>query len=266
MGAELLTQRSRNVPNWDSVRRMIDVAREKLVGDRDRLRDLLDESRKRLAPLEDPFDVDLGLHRWLGAEREEAYSDWLEWVVRHMPGPKQVFALFGLAPPETVLQCKEWEVQREWCVPHGHPDHEGRLDLVIRFSDRAIIVVEVKKGDAGDADTTKQCGYGLWIDEQSYPSKDRVLLAASADEAVYDGFPFCSWANVCIEMRRCAVEFCKEGRVMVAAMVLAFVAAVEQNLLGFSPKLVQDVCKGHSALFNVTVVDHLEEFVRRMEE
>ncbi len=31
---------------------------------------------------------------------------------------------------------------------------------------------------------------------------------------------------------------------MAAAMVLAFVAAVEQNLLGFSPKIVQDICEG----------------------
>ena len=234
-----------------------------------RLHNLLSESRKRLAPLEDPFDVDLGLHRWLKDEREEAYSDWLEWVVQQILeilGPKQVFELFDLKPPEAVLESREWDVQRECCVPHGHPDQEGRLDLVIRFRENAIIVVEVKKGDAEGADTDKHRGYSRWIEEQNYPHKYAVLLAASAEEEDYKGFPFRSWATVCVEMRRLAIEIYKEGRAMTAAMVLAFVAAVEQNLLGFSSKIVQDICEGHLALFNVAVVDHLEKFIKRLEE
>ncbi len=211
MGAELLTSRSRDVPSWAPLRRMIDVAREKLAGDRDALQNLLNESRKKLDPLEDPFDVNLGLHRWLEDEREEAYSDWLEWVVRQMPGPKQVFELFDLNPPEAVLECHEWEVRREYCVPHGHPDQAGRLDLVIRFGDKAIIVVEVKKADAEGADTAKHCGYNRWIEKQNYPHKYPVLLAASAEEEVYENFPFRSWATVCVEMRRLAIEICKEA-------------------------------------------------------
>jgi hypothetical protein len=131
MGAALSTSRSRGVSNWDAVHRIIEVAREKLTGDRERLRNLLTKSRNRLAPLEDPFDIDFGLHRWLRAEREEAYSDWLGWVILQMPGPRQVFELFGLNPPEAVLECREWDVLREFCVPHGHHDQEGRLDLVI---------------------------------------------------------------------------------------------------------------------------------------
>ena len=198
--------------------------------------------------MEDPFDIDLGLHRWLKDEREEAYSDWLEWVVRQMPGPKQVFELFNLDPPKAVLECHEWEVQRECCVPHGHPDQEGRLDLVIRIGDTAIIVVEVKKGDAEGADTAKHAGYNLWIDEQNYPHKYAVLLAVSAEEEVYENFSFCSWATVCVEMRRLAIDICINGRVMVAAMVLAFVAAVEQSILGFSRTVVQDICEGRPCL------------------
>ena len=108
MGAELMASGSRDVPIWDPVRRMIDVAGEKLAGDRERLRNLLDESRKRLAPLEDPFDVDLGLHRWLEDEREEAYSDWLEWVVRQMPSSKQVFEVFDLSRPRSYLDTTNW--------------------------------------------------------------------------------------------------------------------------------------------------------------
>jgi hypothetical protein len=265
MGAELLPSQSRDVPNWDSVRRMIDAASERFAEDGERLRYLLDESRRRLAPLADPFDIDLGLHRWLEAEREEAYSDWLEWILRQLPCAENVFELFNLDPPEAVLECRQWNVQRELRVSHGHPDHEGRLDLVIRFADLVIIVVEVKKGDADDADTTKHCGYSLSIDEQKYRYKYPVLLAASAEEDDYDGFSFCSWATVCVEMRRQAISICKQGRVTTAAMVVAFVAAVEQNLLGFSPSLVQHICMGPARSFNVEVVAHLEAFLKRLE-
>ena len=53
---------------------------------------------------------------------------------------------------------------------------------------------------------------------------------------------------------------------MTAAMVLAFVAAVEQDLLGFSRRVVQDICEGRLVLFNVEVVDHIEKFLKRLEE
>ena len=121
--------------------------------------------------MEDPLDVDLGVHRWLKDGREEAYSDWLELVIRQILeklGPKQVFELFGFGAAEAILECDEWEFQREYCVPYGHTDQEGRLDLVIRFGDKAIIVVEVKKGDAEDADTDKHRGYNLCIEEENY--------------------------------------------------------------------------------------------------
>ncbi|HEV3144994.1 MAG TPA: hypothetical protein VGZ47_13975, partial [Gemmataceae bacterium] len=137
LGAQLAEQRVAAPVDWASLHRIIAVARLKLAGDAERLRHVLDESRKMLHPLEEPFDVDLGLHRWLDSEREEAYSDWLEWVIFQAKNPKQVFALFHLQPPASVLEC-EFQIQRECCIPYGHTDHEGRLDLVIRFAGTAI--------------------------------------------------------------------------------------------------------------------------------
>jgi hypothetical protein len=67
-------------------------------------------------------------------------------------------------------------------------------------------------------------------------------------------------------LRRLAIDICKEHGVMTAALVLAFVAAVEQNVLGFSRRIVQGIYKERLALFNVEVVDHLERFVKRLEE
>ena len=158
-------------------------------------------------------------------------------------------------------------MQRECCIPYGHIDHEGRLDLVIRFGTKAIIVVEVKKGDADESDTMKQTGYRRWLDDQPYPKKQKhpVLLVVSAEEEVYQDFDVVSWGDVCIEMRRLAIDLKNEGRVAAAAMILAFVAAVEQNLLGFSARVVRDICKGRPVPFNPWVVDHVERFLKKLE-
>jgi hypothetical protein len=163
-----------------------------------------------------------------------------------------------------VLEC-EFQIQRECCIPYGHTDHEGRLDLVIRFAGTAIIVVELKKGSADYADTGKHSGYKQWLDHQNYKYKYSLLLAASAEQETKDGFHFLSWGTVSIQMRRLAVHICKQGRISTAAMILAFVAAVEQNLLGFSPGLVREIMAGRAVMFNSEIVDHIEGFIERLE-
>ncbi len=162
------------------MQQLIAVARQKLAGDAVRLKAILGKSRKLLAPLEEPFDVDLGCHRWLNEEREESYSDWLEWVICQAGNPARVFQLFDLgSPPNELISEDELHVQRECCVPHGCADQEGRLDLVIRFGNKAIIVVEIKKIDADEADTAKQQGYNQWLAMQNHPCKRTVLVAAA---------------------------------------------------------------------------------------
>jgi hypothetical protein len=215
-----------------------------------------------LTPLEDPLEMDLGLHRWLQEEREEAYSDWLEWVVLQAGTSARVFKLFRLGDlPCGLPPSQEVDVKREDCIPAGHEDHEGRLDLVIRCGDRAIIVVEAKKGDADGADTSKQAGYMKWLEAQPYPEERRfaILLARSLEDEEYEGFRAKRWDAVCIAMRELAIELNKEGRVATAAMVLAFVGAVEQNLLGFSLPPPRE--GGAPPRFNPRLVDHLTKFV-----
>jgi hypothetical protein len=261
LGADITASRSRAAPDWSAVRRMIDAVRPIMEIEANRLKWLLEKSREKLKPLGEPFDLDLGLHRWLDAEREEAYSDWLEWVVRQAETPARVFRLFGLDCADKVTQSAQFEVQREYCIPHGHPDQQGRLDLVIWHGHQAIIAIEVKKGDAEGADTVKHGGYRRWLDGRLEPIRHGVFLAVSAEEEDYDGFPFLRWADVCIAMRLLAMELCKQDRMMAAAMVLAFAAAVEQNLLGFSAELVRSICKGKRVYFNTSVVDYSEDFL-----
>jgi hypothetical protein len=267
IGADLRASRFRPAVDWNGARRMMDAVRPKLDADAERLEKLLRESRRRFAPLEDPFDVDLGLHRWLDAEREEAYSDWLAWVVLQAKTASRVFRLFGLQPPpDDLLERQSIEVQRECCVPYGHIDHEGRLDLVIRYGDRAMIVVEVKKGGAEAADTAKHTGYKVWLEQQDCLHKCSILLAVSAEEEMYESFSFLSWGELCIEMRVLATVLKdKPQSTLAAAMVLAFVAAVEQNLLGFSAAFVRNICKRQVAFINARVVDHIETFLKKSE-
>jgi hypothetical protein len=73
-------------PTWIHGDKVIEAARRFWTAQGGKLQELWAESNVRLAPLEDPLFVDLGLHRWLSNEREEAYSDWLEWVVKQLPG------------------------------------------------------------------------------------------------------------------------------------------------------------------------------------
>ena len=256
LGAALTASRSLVPVDWSAAERMIVAVRPKMQADADRLRGLLKRSRERLKPLGEPFDLDLGLHRWLDGEREEAYSDWLEWVIRQARTPVRIFGLFGLDVPANLPQDATLEMKREVRVARGHTDREGRLDLVIYHRDQAILVVEVKKGDADGADTAKNAGY-----TQTHPSAERVLLVVSAEEEDYEGFQPCRWAIVCIHLRRLAIELHKDESIMAAAMVLAFVAAVEQNLLGFSADLVRSICQGNRVYFNASVVDHLEDFL-----
>jgi len=253
---------------WNPISRLIEGARAVLALEAKRLKKLLDESKQQLDPLDDPLLVDLGLHRWLASDREEAYSDWLQWVVEQVKEPESVFRLFGLELKDTTnWRNTSLSVERELTVPSGHPGHEGRLDLVIRFGAHALIVIEVKKTGADEADTAKHPGYQLWLHEQAVPESQRhsILLATTANKTEYDGFQFRSWADVCVRLRRMVVkssQFRARTPLVTCALILAFVGAVEQNLLKFSATQVRLIFKGQTSLFNAKVVDHLMTVVR----
>lgn len=249
---------------WDAVFRLIEVARGVFAVEAEQLRTLLAQSSQRLNPLDDPLTVDLGLHRWLAGDREEAYSDWLQWVVEQVKKPELVFRLFALLVPEDHADWPPaaFSVEREVDIPWGHPGHKGRLDLVIRFGEKALIVIEVKKGDADKADKDKHNGYRKWRDKQGQQSRKAILLATAGEDGEdEDGFQFQSWAAVCVELRRMTPLLGKENPLTVA-MILAFVGAVEQNLLGFSSSLVRRIRDGHDIPFNPSILNHLDRALK----
>jgi hypothetical protein len=227
---------ARPVPrtDWAPARRIADAARAWFAAQAARVAALLQRSNGLLAPLGDPLLTDFGGHRWLSGDREEAYSDWLQWVLQQIGTPRAIFQLLHADEPPGLADWRgEPDVARERTVPRGHDGQKGRLDLVVRFGDLALLVLELKTGTAEAADTAKHTGYKQWIATQSAAHKDAVLIATDAESDEYDGFRFLSWAELCLGLRRLARRDCGDGRLVVAAMTLAFVGAVEQNLLGF---------------------------------
>ena len=221
-------------------------------------------SNDRLAPFKDPLLVDLGTHRWLSSAREEAYSDWLAWILQQLEKtPELVFSLFDLKSPVSTHGSAgvSLSVTREFWVSSGHDDHAGKLDLLIRYGNQALVCVEVKLGPADTADTEKQTGYRKYLDEQAEIPKESchgVLLVTEASEKRYAGnFMPVRWSDVCLRLRR-MVLVVKRNEAVVAAMILAFVGAVEQNLLRFSSAQIREAYAQKPVSLSSEIGNHIQ--------
>jgi hypothetical protein len=190
-----------------------------------------DRSKRCLYPLSDPLDARFPLHRQLSSDREEVYSDWLQWVLQQFSDLQALGRILGspnlarLANPDEPVT-----VDREIAVEHGYAGQAGRLDLVLRQRSRRLIVVEVKTRAYAGADLEKHAGYTESIDS---PETEFIFLAVNPPATDLRGFRFVSWAEVCVALRAIARNRLGPDHVLSTALVLAFVGAVEQNLLGF---------------------------------
>jgi hypothetical protein len=159
----------RNLPRcgWAPVRSLIDAAKPYANARSQDIQRLIRESEMLLVRLPDPLRVDLGLHKWLAAAREESYSDWLAWVLQEVAESSLLLDLFGLTDPKLAaeLQGCTHRIEREKWIK---VDEEAfRLDIFVRFirnehQDDASLIVEVKKSSAEAADTQKQQHYLRW--------------------------------------------------------------------------------------------------------
>jgi hypothetical protein len=213
---------------------------------------LLKKSTTKLHPLDDPLLVDLGTHRWLKGSREEAYSDWLAWVLEQVGSVGDIQRILGIEG-ERPVGSRQPQVIREHPLDEGHEGHTGRIDILVECGSNLVIAVEVKICGAEEADTEKQEGY-LRALRKKYPGRSvaPILLATDAEKDRCHGFEVCLWREVCLELRRVIARIRKRrGGLTAAAMVLAFTGAVEQNLLGFH----RDGAPGMTA--------YLQEFIRQ---
>jgi hypothetical protein len=215
---------------WAGALRIVNAAEPWFKVCREELKGLLIQSDTRLAPLGEPLLLDFGVHRWLRREREESYSDWLAWIIDQLPSADHVFQLLGITCPAEYQNCSASTCREKLIL-----DNKRKLDLVVALDKKPRIVVEIKKNAAED-ESTKLKDYRKWAIDNDVPY---LILLGTATESTDDlaGFQIRQWDEVCVVLRKCSGEIReKQGKkgLLVAAMALAFVGAVEQNLLRFS--------------------------------
>jgi hypothetical protein len=215
----------------------IGAAKPKLAESESQMQRLLDRSDALLAPLRDPLRTGFGLHRWLKGEREEAYSDWLEWSLQQVGSVADILNVLDVANanvPTSLLDLTPKVTREVWVLPEGEPPAR-RLDLLVQCDETVLAVIEVKVVRPEEADLDKDKYYGQWAQSRN-PDAATVLLALDGDQKVCSPFVLLTWARLCLNLRRLLPKLREEKGVVAAALTAAFVGAVEQNLLRFSTR------------------------------
>ena len=159
----------------------------------------------------------------------------------------------------------EASVVREYRVEAGYIDRTGRVDIHLEFQNAVVIWIEVKLSSAEDADMKKNAGYRLSQEARHEADKRRLSIAISGNQQDYDGVEVRSWRTVCVGLRRAALDLRNDDAVNTAAMTLAFVGAVEQNVLGFPGQLRRRATRGETVWSGVEIVDYLESWLSSVE-
>ena len=105
--------------------------------------------------------------------------------------------------------------------------------------DRRCCVLEIKTKVFADEDLHNQRAYSE--SSEVSPGAERVFIAVDAEGFDLRGFRSLSWSEVCIRLRCLAPTFAANRGHLAAALLLAFVGAVEQNLLGLAESSGRDL-------------------------
>lgn len=200
--------------------------------------------------MSDPFLNDLGAHRWI--DKETSYSDWLAWVLERLE-PSAVLEVLNVKPRFKARQAGKCQVQRESQIDKLY------IDLLIRFERKPgyVIGVEVKTDDKQYA---KQ-EYYLKSLRTRYGKNMRCIIITRypIHKDCRYGFTPRPWREVALALRKNIVEYSQKNNDnhIITAMMLGFVAAVEQNLLEFSTVAPRRVSKGKLTLIPRDLVTYL---------
>jgi hypothetical protein len=252
-----------DVSRWVATRRFIDAARARVRAENLPLRRLLTESDRRLSPLTDPLASDFGAHRWLRNDREPAYSEWLAWVLERLGTAERAFGVLGLA--EVLPGChleRPVRCRVEKRVGAGHPGRQGRIDVEVDLEGEAVVWLELKLGDADASDWKKHAGYWKSLKRRQSGLKSfAIMIATSGSRKEYGRFEFLSWRQLCLRLRHGALELLRGRDSVSAAMSLAFVGAVEQNLVDFPGNLRERIDEGQALWSSTAVAEHLRSWL-----
>ena len=246
---QYIEKSQRNI-DWTPVGKIIKASKIFFKEEKVALKNVLKRSNNRLGGLE-PFSVDLGGHRWLKEEREEAYSDWLKWILDQLGRPLLVGQVFGIKNDRLSAMPGAIKVRRETRIISEEMKLR-RTDLDIMFGNQRAVRVEVKIRDVGYLDLQQL------MDQENHPEDfpHYVFLVRSGSLEGCEGkFKVRYWKDVCLNLRR---MMSRPSLVyMQKAMIMAFVGAVEQNILklpGNLPQLIKSKVR-----INSSVGKHIEE-------
>jgi hypothetical protein len=245
-------------PNWAAVLALIEAAAPRLQEDSCALRDLLERSKNQLG-LPDPLLCDLGVHRWL--DEETSYSNWLAWALERLRDPSLILDVLGIQSAEFGSACagEDTYVEREAPVQEGLPGRDGLIDLLISFGEppRALVGVEVK---TSDEQYWKQQGYLDSLRRLCEPVECVLVANYEVPERQRCGFKLRTWKEVSIALRKAIGRYSQDcEHPATLAMMLAFVAAIEQKLLDLPVAAVRRAWRNQPTLASRDVVSYLEE-------
>ena len=217
---------------WDSAHLLVQSAKILHQYAQQHLQDALAGSDAELSPLSEPLKLNLGEHRWLSADREESYSDWLAWILQGMSGATEILPLFALdheamrnllGPVESIRR-EAWSNEKD-----------SRTDIEVWFGDRSLLLIEVKVQNPGAELSAQLKRYAQRVADQHVERPLLVLLGTEATEPDLPlfGFIFTDWRTLCKRLRQYANRV-KGSDLLRAAAILIFCGAVEQNLLRLS--------------------------------
>lgn len=226
--------------DWQPAMDLLTSAKAVEEKDGKQLTALLKKSDPSFSPLADPLNVDFNTHRWLAAEREEAYSDWLAWLLEQIGDARHLLKFLNYDEQE-VQRCahEKFVVKREVVITNR------RLDVVVYFGNEPVLLVECKTKWFDENSVRGQLhDYAKWAKDHPTLKRCFFLAVEVGNFECPDGFEFLSWRQISLRVRALVREWMHsypkhvtcDRSLIVCAMALAFCGAVEQNLLGLSMK------------------------------
>jgi hypothetical protein len=233
---------------WTPVQEMIQAAEDYGRGWEGRVLETAEKYKAKLGGLDDPLSVKM---TWIERSHELAYSRWLAWVLGQLGSADAVWRVLGLPGPPAEVRKLETELEVR-ITP------EDRLDIIVYCDGAPRVIIETKLRSAEECFLDDQLGrYKKQVDDGHAKG---VLIVLDAEKDSYEGFVVRRWKDVCVGLRRELLHVAR-GKHLGVAMILAFVGAVEQNLLGF-PSLDSLAA---SPMLNPRVAAHIEESMNMKE-
>jgi hypothetical protein len=246
--------------SWEAARDIVNAYSYVSEFEKERLQQALNKSCSHLAPLQDPLLTDFAAHRWLVHAREEAYSDWLSWILLQTALPTLIIdIILGKQIPGLSIDSDDVvTINREY----GVADEFGitrRTDIEVIVGNRKVALVEVKKTMANVVDPEQL----ISLAKHRTGFDGYVLLARDSGGISQLPRPFIlrTWKDACLAIRR-VVSNKGIPNFSSAALTLAFVGTVEQNLLDIPGSLANHLKTHHtvSSVLRQKVEDYLNGY------